>query len=175
MALPAWETQSVGDNEAFLYVFKQTLSDCADQEWSSEINTLSRTSLLSQIKSCPVQEKYVYILKHKQLRASLAKLRCGNHSLMIEKGRHIKLPREDRKSELCKNGDIETEEHFVMHCEMLNELREKYIDHHIVDRNSYAFRKIISSSDSVILHDLGNFLCVAFKKRALLLEQAVQV
>jgi hypothetical protein len=49
-------------------------------------------------------------------RKSLTKFRISSHQLMIEKGRHYGIPREER---LCPHGDlneVEDEIHFIFSC-----------------------------------------------------------
>lgn len=160
-----WEEQGVGDIDAFMYIFKERVSDCSDQEWSSEINDMSKTNLLSCIKNVPSQEVYTKVLKFKHLRASLAKLRCGNHQLMIEKGRYNNIPRNERKCILCNSNEVESEEHFVMYCNQFKDLRLRYIDKHLVSKNRFGFEKLLSTKNVSCLVDLSTFLFRAFKDR----------
>ena len=53
-----------------------------------------------------------------QLRKVISRIRCSNHPLAIEKGRHKnpKIPREERVCVFCNNQDIEDEEHFLLKC-----------------------------------------------------------
>ena len=167
-----WEEQGVGDVEAFIHIFKQTVTDCSGQEWSSEINSMSKTSLLACIKRTPCQEVYTAVLRQRYLRGAMARLRCGNHSLMIEKGRYDNTPRAERKCLLCESNQIEDEEHFVMYCAHFSELRERYISKHLVSNNSYGFIKLLTTNNKNALFDFSNFLFIAFKKRdAKLAEQ----
>ena len=61
-------------------------------------------------------------------RKIIAKLRCSNHSLEIEKGRHQrpKIERVQRICKQCNEGAIETEAHFLLECSKFNRLREKH-------------------------------------------------
>ncbi len=65
------------------------------------------------------------------LRKSISRIRCSNHSLAIEKGRHTnpKTPREDRLCQLCDQQVIEDEEHFLLNCPVYTDLRS----HHQMD------------------------------------------
>ena len=56
-------------------------------------------------------------------RKSITKLRCSDHALAIEKGRHNKLPRETRTCKVCINGSVENEEHFLFDCKFYNDIR----------------------------------------------------
>ena len=55
------------------------------------------------------------------------KIRISNSILNIEKDRHLKRPVEQRICPLCKQ-EIEDEYHFVMKCQNLDELSNKFFD-----------------------------------------------
>jgi hypothetical protein len=57
--------------------------------------------------------------------AELARFRLGAHSLMIEKGRHMRKPRKDRICPLCNDRQVETEMHFLQ-CPHLAHIRDRY-------------------------------------------------
>jgi hypothetical protein len=59
--------------------------------------------------------KYLHIVINKNIRSSFATFRLSDHSLMIEKGRHIRLDYEKR---LCpfKCAVVEDEHHFLFIC-----------------------------------------------------------
>ena len=56
--------------------------------------------------------------------------RLIDHSLAIEKGRHKKcwLPKEQRICGHCTTGEVDTEMHFLLHCEKLENIRQNYFD-----------------------------------------------
>ena len=57
----------------------------------------------------------------------LYKIPISNSILLnIEKGRHLKIPVEQRICPLCKQ-EIEDEYHFIMKCQNLDELRNKLL------------------------------------------------
>ena len=66
-----------------------------------------------------------YLLRHMSYkeRISLTKLRLSNHPLMIDTGRHLKLDILQRYCPFCPNI-IETEQHFLLHCEIYSVVRE---------------------------------------------------
>jgi hypothetical protein len=39
---------------------------------------------------------------------------------MIERGRHLNIPRTERYCLLCKSNQIEDEKHFLLHCKKFN-------------------------------------------------------
>jgi hypothetical protein len=48
-----------------------------------------------------------------EYRKLITKLRISEHNLLIEKGRHLKIPREQRLCSHCKC--IDDEKHFLLH------------------------------------------------------------
>jgi hypothetical protein len=61
------------------------------------------------------REEYLEQIRNTKHRQTLTKFRLSNHKLMIETGRHIKLPKEKRICQVCNNG-IEDEVHFLVKC-----------------------------------------------------------
>ena len=57
-------------------------------------------------------------------RKIIAKLRCSDHTLEIEKGRHRNMERSDRLCKQCNDGSIETEAHFLLGCRKYNTLKQ---------------------------------------------------
>ena len=56
----------------------------------------------------------------------ITKFRCSHHTLEIEKGRHNKIPREERVCNVCDCKETETEEHFLIKCKFYEKLKSKY-------------------------------------------------
>ena len=46
----------------------------------------------------------------------MARLRMGTHELMVEKGRHKNIPREQRTCPVCEQNVVEDETHFMLEC-----------------------------------------------------------
>jgi hypothetical protein len=47
----------------------------------------------------------------------IGKIRINAHPLMIERGRHLNIPRTERYCLLCKSNQIEDEKHFLLHAQ----------------------------------------------------------
>jgi hypothetical protein len=63
---------------------------------------------------------YVDVLNNRCDRAAICKIRISAHPLMIERGRHLNIPRTERYCLLCKSNQIEDEKHFLLHCKKFN-------------------------------------------------------
>ena len=61
-------------------------------------------------------------------RRNLTKLRLSNHTLMIEKGRHSGLEKEERVCPFCVEDIVEDEYHFILECPTFILPRRELID-----------------------------------------------
>ena len=98
-------------------------------------------------------ERYLDSLNIRKYLVAFSRLRCSNHVLEIERGRHANLNMADRVCTLCQHSYIlEDEFHFIMQCTAYRELRKKYIDPHILpDISDYDnFIHLVQSSDDVV-------------------------
>ena len=125
------------------------------KHWNMKMDSdISRLEFYKKVKKDFNFEEYLNIPSYSK-RRSIAKLRCSDHNLEIEKGRHKKIPREERLCPLCLSGEIETEEHFLIKCNYFVNLRAQYIQNCTLEglfRNSK-------------LENLGRYLITAFEKR----------
>jgi hypothetical protein len=73
------------------------------QNWSSKCQDSSKLYFYHSFKQNFGSEPYLdYIDKYK-FRKTLVAFRTSSHELMIEKGRHLKLSREERTCIYCQN------------------------------------------------------------------------
>ena len=94
------------------------------------------------------------------------KLRCSCHVLKIETGRRRKLNIEDRVCDMCGDGYVEDEYHFVLICRFFEELRLKYIP--VQYRSQPCIPKVqssMSSSNSFDIIGLSHYVYYAMKVR----------
>ena len=100
----------------------QRLSDIFHQQAFENIKRdSSKLRTYSKFKLEPGFEKYLDEL-HVKERTALTKLRLSNHLLMIEKGRHLGIDRDQRFCPFCPNI-IEDEKHFLIRCPQYRHLR----------------------------------------------------
>ena len=96
---------------------------------------------------------FLYLDVDRSAVSCFVKIRISNSILNIEKGRHLKIPVEQRICPLCKQ-EIEDEYHFIMKCQKLDELRNTFFDEIIsvvspfsAMNNTEQFNFILSSQD----------------------------
>ena len=161
-----WLSQGVGNVELFLCMFKQRVSDISRQEWSSNITSLSKLDTYCTFKSLLEPERYLYCTNIYVHRKALAKLRCSNHNLAIEKLRGT-IDRGNRHCKYCLNLNntyvVENEYNFIMFCPLYESIRQRFISRYCTNRSYTSFRHLMSSQSEILLQNLCNFTFYAFK------------
>ena len=124
------------------------------------------------------REKYIEVIKYREVRKALPKLRCSNHRLKIEEGRFMSIPQENR---ICPNpscnGDVEDEIHFLLSCGIYTEIRKKFLNF-VIDKSQNVklldkanlFNWLMITEDTQILSELGKFVHSCFKVRSKFIE-----
>ena len=82
----------------------------------------TKAASFNKFKNSIALEKHLdlnFNLKHK---IALSRFRLSNHPLMIEKGRHLRIDKNERKCYFCKDK-IEDEEHFLINCPLYSPSR----------------------------------------------------
>ena len=152
----------IGSHEKFKNATKHALGNGFQKWWKNALNNpdLSRLLFYKKMKSEFGMENYLKIPGFQQ-RRHISKLRCSDHALEIEKGRHKKgntrtLPHE-RICTLCKGGQVEDEEHFLIKCDIYNPIRSKYKLEQLKEALNFFNEENINS--------VGKYLIEAFEMR----------
>ena len=105
---------------------KENIPKYYKTHWKRKLTdpTLSRLQIYKAINSEFTTPKHIGLPLH--MRKMISKIRCSDHQLEIEKGRHLNIPREQRTCKMCADGTIEDEEHFLLRCKTYQPLRVKY-------------------------------------------------
>ena len=148
-------------------IFNQTaLSNIANPD--------SKLRTYSLVKNTPGTENYLLNIVNNKYRQAVSKLRLSNHDLMIEKGRHKGVGKNERFCPFCANTSIEDEIHFVVTCPIFSTLRndlltdqEKAIINspHLLEK-----QKFVSLLGDPSL-SVAKFICKAFQLRDFLLQK----
>ena len=180
------ELSSVGLFELFLnqqennvpvenIVFRR-LVDIFHQSSFAEINNInSKLRTYSLMKTKIGYESYLSQITMVNKRKSLTKFRLSNHSLMIEKGRHLGIDKNARFCKFCPLN-VEDEIHFLINCKTFDILRKELFE--TASNTIYHFYQLSDSgkliallSNSVIIHHASNYLHKTLEIRNFLLNE----
>ena len=141
-----WYSQSVDNENAFLSVLKQRLTDIFIQEWWAEVNETSSHRLYKHIKTDFVYEDYLDICPN-DTRIFLTKIRLSSHLFLIERGRwsRPKLEFRERKCSTCDT--VEDEYHCLIECPRFAEERKNVTICLKCRPSMYEFTKFISNKN----------------------------
>jgi hypothetical protein len=120
------ENPLMGDR--FAAAVKTNISTQYTEYWKTSILQSPRLDFYRKIKY--EFEEEPYLQHHFRSRQLLAKLRCSNHYLEIEKARHNRfkeIPREQRICKICKQNKPEDEWHFLFECPGYNKIRRNHL------------------------------------------------
>ena len=167
----------MADPDLFLSQFKQRLSDCASQDWHSNINNVDKLSTYCMFKSLLDIERYLLNIPNTKHRQALTRLRISAHSLMIEKGRYQGLPREERHCTYClTSGEkyIEDEFHLILICKLYSDLRNCLIKDLIRTNSHESFIYIMQQNNTDSLKRISKYVYECYALRELFLIRTIR-
>ena len=159
-----------------MFIFKQRIVDSALQDWHADLNESRKALHYKHFKTLLSVERYLTLKIPLKYKIAFSKLRCSNHSLLVETGRHHNIFYADRICILCNLQEIEDEFHVVARCTFYNDLRNQYLSDILSDNNNqfynvYDFYRLMSTHDSDKILKLAKFTYEMFNKRTLFLNQ----
>ena len=168
-----WYNQGVGDESAFLSLFRQRCLDIDFQNWSDIVSSFERLSTYNLFKTNLTLEHYLSIEMNPMFKRSMLKFRVSAHSLLIEKGRHMNLQRSERLCPSCQT-EIEDEIHFLLVCPLYLELRHQYIPQIFTEPpiSQYKFIRLMQSKIPSTIRACAKYVHYAMEKRSYFLGEA---
>ena len=117
----------IGNHDRFKKVTKCEINKAYIDYWKMQLirQDLTKLDFYREIKNDFTMENYLHIDNFEN-RKVIAKFRCSDHCLEIEKGRHKRIPRTERICRLCDKGLVETEDHFLLKCEKYDLIKRQY-------------------------------------------------
>jgi len=160
------------DAKYFGNTFKERMKDAFLSEWRQKIRNNNKLKVYSKIKTQFGIENYLLSIQNKNFVNSITKLRISAHCLEIEKGRHHKIPTDQRLCPSCQDDtSIEDEYHFIMTCPTYNEERQKLMKSITCKSNislphtsDDTFNVLLSCHDSISMY-IGQYIYHAMQKR----------
>ena len=142
------------------------ISDVYRQQWRANILESPKLQTYKEFKTLLNPERYLTIINNFYIRRSLAKLRCSDHSLTIEKGRHLKIERSLRLCPCCTLSCVEDEFHFLMICPAFKDLRTLYLPNFQTTYPSWGkFLTILTSENVDVIKSLSSYVYQGLKRR----------
>ena len=137
---------------------KATVYSKYTEYWNKTLGeeTSNRLTFYKTVKNNFKFEDYLKIPIF-EYRKNIAKLRCSDHPLEIEKGRHKNIPRESRICKICPLKVVETEAHFLTTCTFFSRYKPKYNLENMTNASTF-----VTDTDPL---QLGRYLTDAFADR----------
>ena len=141
---------------------KQYIKDIFHNIWKSKLETSIKGETYKRFKDQMCFEQYLNYHDRKSRRI-LTKFRISDHKLMIEEGRHKRIPRENRWCKYCAT-EIEDEQHMLIDCKLygkrsswFNEIGVKYPNFTTLT-NHQKFVFLMSQGDDQLTRDIAKKL-----------------
>ena len=150
-----WSKQSTLSKIRLKHALRKRLEEVYTHFWIQKKNeNISRLQFYKQATANDIYrlEPYLTSSKAKLHRQALSKLRLSAHNLSIERGRHRKIPREDRKCSVC--GVVEDEIHFLDNCTKFSNERKQFIDVVNTRFSGTLSNFIVSPSQALVIDEL---------------------
>jgi hypothetical protein len=151
-----------------LDVCKKKFTELAYNEWKELVIGKPKLRTYVKFKKELCIEKYILNIRNKYERSMVAKLRCGILQLHVESGRFNQTSLENRTCNICNDGNIEDEFHFICKCTEYSNERNKLFSQHEVKNNNFRnfsdedkFIYILENSN----RDLAIFIIDSWIKR----------
>ena len=118
-----WETEDLPAEEEWARLIREQIHAREEQEWIQEMKDHAKLRTYITLKRKLEREKYLEI-RDRYGAPELTKIRGGSNRLRIETGRWTQIPKEERFCEICLNGEVEDETHFMLFCPVYQDLRD---------------------------------------------------
>ena len=108
-------------------------------------------------------EDYLILIYNRDERKMLAKIRCSNHCLLIETGRHSNMDVSEPKCTLCDK--IEDEIHFTVERQLYRTAKSKFFSdcNTTCDDKKSTFISLLMSKTTEVIKYLARFVTNCFK------------
>ena len=131
----------------------------------SEIEIMAKSKLYKYLVNRHCLQFYLTKSLPCKIREIITKFRISGHNLNIERGRYENIDRNDRKCTLCYMNEIEDEYHFILQCQIYENIQiygKQYIKKYFYRNSSiYKLLQLLSTENIKELRGLGNFLISA--------------
>ena len=131
-----WKANTLTESEAKQWRsrIKERIREREETQWKESMQTKPKLRTYRQLKTKLQFERTYLTTRDREAREVMTRLRGGTNELRIETGRYAITNRDrplelnERRCLICLNGEIEDETHFVMNCNVYDDLRAKMLD-----------------------------------------------
>lgn len=145
-----WDNQGSRHQHKIVKLFKKSMNNVYDTAWEKDLSRAdAKLRTYKTFKPYPSLENYILACKNVNNRREFTKLRISAHQLRIERGRYTRprvTPVEERLCNMCKNGEIEDEKHFVTVCSQFRRERELFYE----KLNSFSSFEVLTNNEKFL-------------------------
>ena len=154
------------DIKIYLKRIQERIKDTAFQRQETDISQNKKLNFFNILYKPNKRPSYVDHCKSKCDRSTLCKLRISAHTLSVERGRYLNIPKQSRICLCCNNGDVEDELHFLLNCSTYKYLRDNIIKqlNNVLMNNKFILLSynllisILNSNSPTVLQIVVNYL-----------------
>ena len=162
-----WRSQKVENPRKLIRTVKEQLIQQYRNMWHGLASTFTSLDTYVLYKVEHKLEEYFSVIKNKRHLVNYVRFRLHAHSLEIERGRYVRVAREQRICKCCVSQEVEDECHFLLSCTAFDHLRQNYIPQNV--RNAPAtienYSKLMAITDPVTVIGIAKYLFFATKVR----------
>ena len=135
--------------------------------WQQTTYTYEHT----QKKKKEYKQEYTSANLSQDMMTGISQLRTSTHKLDIETGRYQRpvIPCNDRACQMCNNGQVEDETHFIVQCMSYNDNRKRLLQKLEIEISTgleeELFIKIMTTTNEEELKALGQYILECLRKR----------
>ena len=153
----------VGSRSTLLSFVECMLKSKYTESWKNDVHNAPKCVYYRIFKTQHVLENYLCTLPEKYVNY-IVNYRMCNNRLPVETGRWVGLERNQRVCNLCNNGDIGDEFHYIFRCSYFSDKRKRYIGFlNLMNANTLDFAKIMCEQDTNILTKLCIFVNIVMQ------------
>ena len=170
LAINGMQYRITDNTSTISYALLGKMRDIYHQEAFAQISDpKAKLRTYALIKDNTGRESYLNQIRNTKHRQMLTKFRLSNHKLMVEKGRHLRLPLNERTCPVCQAG-VEDEIHFLVQCTHYETLRKPLLDNCLESRPQFNFysdeqKFIFIMTSPTIMGDVSKFVYTAMSER----------
>ena len=145
-------------SHTFKVLIKQRVKDQFIQKWYMDINNNELYYNYRMYKNRFEFEKYLAEMPFDSARF-LLKFRVLNHKLPIQKGRFLRIERNERKCNKCNCNELGDEYHYLFLCPVFHDVRIKFLKPYFYRRpNAIKYENLMCSEKKNVLFKLVRFI-----------------